>query len=91
MLISHSYFFSQTRTDHQLELDRDWLSMKKVWLVHKGGFSSGHMTTGIHANDLQGNVKVTIDFNGKELMVDEDDVEKVGRDDSIPAIYVWGI
>ena len=70
----------QPKSEDQLASEKAWLSAEKVWLVHKGGFTSGRVqkNDGPGTPDLpEGRCKVKLDYNGQVLEVDEEDVEKV--------------
>ena len=78
-LLNMSFLSFQAKSEAQLASEKAWLSAEKVWLVHKGGFTGASAITSEADSELpEGRCKVKIDYNGKILEVDEEDVEKVG-------------
>ncbi|XP_070204311.1 unconventional myosin-XVIIIa-like isoform X2 [Littorina saxatilis] len=63
---------SETKSEDQVETERLWLEAERVWLVHKGGFTSARLQPG---GATDGTVNIKLD-SGEVLTVDEEDIEK---------------
>nr|XP_028564252.1 unconventional myosin-XVIIIa-like isoform X3 [Podarcis muralis] len=67
----------QAKTEEQIAAEEAWYETDKVWLVHKDGFSlASQLKTDAAGLLPEGKVKVKLDYDGAQLEVDEDDVEK---------------
>ena len=66
----------QAKSEDQVATERQWLEAERMWLVHKGGFTSAVLQPG-DATAADGNINIKLD-SGEILTVDEEDVEKVG-------------
>lgn len=55
--------------------EQEWLASERVWLLHRGGFTSA-VKCG-NADAETGKLRVQLIPSGVELLVDEEDVEKV--------------
>nr|XP_034995625.1 unconventional myosin-XVIIIa isoform X5 [Zootoca vivipara] len=67
----------QAKTEEQIAAEEAWYETDKVWLVHKDGFSlASQLKTDATGLLPEGKVKVKLDYDGAQLEVDEDDVEK---------------
>nr|XP_028564251.1 unconventional myosin-XVIIIa-like isoform X2 [Podarcis muralis] len=65
------------KTEEQIAAEEAWYETDKVWLVHKDGFSlASQLKTDAAGLLPEGKVKVKLDYDGAQLEVDEDDVEK---------------
>lgn len=62
----------QAKSEEQVALERSWVGKEHLWLVHQRGFSS---VMGVSHNPPA--VTVTVNSSGEEMVVDEDEVEKV--------------
>ena len=75
-LINVSNIFEfQARSEEHLAQEQAWLASERVWLLHRGGFTPASRC-GPSDNDT-GKVRIRLDHSGEELLVDEEDVEKV--------------
>lgn len=57
--------------------EQAWLSSEKIWLLHRGGFTPA--TRCGSADPDTGKLRIRLTTSGEELLVDEEDVEKVIR------------
>ena len=65
--------YFQTKSEDQTQAEKEWLEAERVWLIHKGGFTSAQQ----QANQgSEGNVTIRLD-SGEVLSVEEEDIEKV--------------
>lgn len=55
--------------------EQAWLSSEKIWLLHRGGFTPA--TRCGSADPDTGKLRIRLTTSGEELLVDEEDVEKV--------------
>lgn len=70
--------FFQTKSEDDVKSEKAWLESDKVWLIHKGGFSSATLLKTNGMSPLpEGKVKVKVDHGGEIIEVDEEDIEKV--------------
>ena len=76
-----SFFFCfvllQAKSDDELAREKAWLDSARVWLQHGDGFTAArllpqHRQTGI----AEGQVRVQLQHDDSELVVDEEDVVK---------------
>lgn len=65
----------QARSEEHLAREQAWLSSEKVWLLHRGGFTLA--TKCGPADPDTGKLRIRLATSGEELLVDEEDVEKV--------------
>lgn len=65
----------QARSEEHLAQEQAWLSSEKIWLLHRGGFTPA-TKCGIADPDT-GKLRIRLTTSGEELLVDEEDVEKV--------------
>lgn len=70
-----SFFSLQARTEEHLAQEQAWHASERIWLLHRGGFTSA--TRCGPADPDTGKLRVRLIPNGEELLVDEEDVEKV--------------
>ncbi|XP_043283473.1 unconventional myosin-XVIIIa isoform X3 [Venturia canescens] len=64
----------QARTEEHLAQEQAWHASERIWLLHRGGFTSA--TRCGAADPDTGKLRVRLIPNGEELLVDEEDVEK---------------
>uniref|UniRef100_A0A665W256 Myosin XVIIIAa n=1 Tax=Echeneis naucrates TaxID=173247 RepID=A0A665W256_ECHNA len=64
------------KTEEEITAERAWYNTKKVWLVHKDGFSLATLLKTEPGSLPEGKVKIRLEKDGSLLDVDEDDVEK---------------
>lgn len=64
----------QAKSEEQVALERNWLEKEHLWLVHQRGFS--WVTVLVHNSPK---LTVSVDSVGEEIVVDEDEVEKVNK------------
>lgn len=57
--------------------EQAWLSSERIWLLHRGGFTPA--TRCGSADPDTGKLRIRLTTSGEELLVDEEDVEKVVR------------
>ena len=67
----------QAKSEDQVETERQWLEAERMWLVHKGGFTSAKLQPG-GTTGAEGSINIKLD-SGEILTVDEEDVEKVSE------------
>lgn len=66
-----------TKSEDDVKSEKAWLESDKVWLIHKGGFSSATLLKTNGMSPLpEGKVKVKVDHGGEIIEVDEEDIEK---------------
>lgn len=72
-----SFFFvdDQARSEEHLAQEQAWLSSERIWLLHRGGFTPA--TKCGPADPDTGKLRIRLTTSGEELLVDEEDVEKV--------------
>lgn len=68
-------FCCQARSEEHLAREQAWLSSERVWLLHRGGFTLA-IKCG-PADPDTGKLRIRLTASGEELLVDEEDVEKV--------------
>ena len=93
----------QAKSEHQLAAEKAWLDAEQVWLVHKDGFSAARLLrvpAGSGSGSVSGaetepgRVRIRLQDTGETIEVDEDDIEKVGGDESaghvlqLPSIFM---
>ena len=72
--------FLQTKSEDDVKSEKAWLESDKVWLIHKGGFSSATLLKTNGMSPLpEGKVKVKVDHGGEIIEVEEEDIEKVNK------------
>lgn len=77
MITLHLFLF-QAKSDAQLAIDAEGLTVERVWLIHKGGFASARLLKLDGGSALpDGKCRITLDHGAEVLDVDEEDVEKV--------------
>jgi len=76
-LICYSLHFdvAQARSEEHLAQEQAWLTSERVWLLHRGGFTPA--TRCGSADPDTGKLRIRLTISGEELLVDEEDVEKV--------------
>lgn len=68
-------FVFQARTEEHLAQEQAFLASERIWLLHRGGFTPASRCG---SSDLDtGKLRVRLIPSGEELLVDEEDVEKV--------------
>lgn len=77
MIVNNNYSFVllQARTEEHLAQEQAWLASERIWLLHRGGFTPA--TRCGPADPDTGKLRVRLIPTGEELLVDEEDVEKV--------------
>lgn len=66
-----------TKSEDDVKSEKAWMESDKVWLIHKGGFSSATLLKTNGMSPLpEGKVKVKVDHGGEIIEVDEEDIEK---------------
>ncbi|XP_058804262.1 unconventional myosin-XVIIIa isoform X1 [Phymastichus coffea] len=65
----------QAKSEEHLAQEQAWLASERVWLLHRGGFSSASRC-GAPADPDTGKLRIRLANSGEELLVDEEDVEK---------------
>ena len=65
----------QARTEEHLAQEQAWLASERIWLLHRGGFTPATKCGPADADT--GKLRVRLIPTGEELLVDEEDVEKV--------------
>ncbi|EFN88578.1 Myosin-XVIIIa [Harpegnathos saltator] len=65
----------EARSEEHLAQEQAWLTSEKVWLLHRGGFTPA--TRCGSADPDTGKLRIRLTTSGEELLVDEEDVEKV--------------
>ncbi|KAL3858074.1 hypothetical protein ACJMK2_012688 [Sinanodonta woodiana] len=63
------------RSETEVESEKSWMESERMWLVHKGGFTSAALLK-IDGTLPEGRVKIRLDHGGEIIEVDEDDIEK---------------
>ncbi|XP_058804263.1 unconventional myosin-XVIIIa isoform X2 [Phymastichus coffea] len=63
------------KSEEHLAQEQAWLASERVWLLHRGGFSSASRC-GAPADPDTGKLRIRLANSGEELLVDEEDVEK---------------
>uniref|UniRef100_UPI00358EC0ED unconventional myosin-XVIIIa isoform X3 n=1 Tax=Myxine glutinosa TaxID=7769 RepID=UPI00358EC0ED len=63
------------KSEEQLASEQAWYGAEKVWLAHRDGFSLA-VQLGRETGELEGKVKIKLEYNGALLVVDEEDLEK---------------
>ncbi|KAK7595346.1 hypothetical protein V9T40_013171 [Parthenolecanium corni] len=63
---------SKGKSDRQLENEKSWLDFKRMWLIHKAGFTAVRVLS--RRND-SGKVDICLESTGEQASVDEDDIE----------------
>lgn len=66
---------AQARSEEHLAQEQAWLTSERVWLLHRGGFTPA--TRCGSADPDTGKLRIRLTTSGEELLVDEEDVEKV--------------
>ena len=69
------FILFQARSEEHLAQEQAWLSSERIWLLHRGGFTPA--TRCGSADPDTGKLRVRLIPSGEELLVDEEDVEKV--------------
>lgn len=64
----------QGKSDRQLESEKSWLDFKRMWLIHKAGFTAVRV---LSRRVDSGKVDVCLEATGEQASVDEDDIEPV--------------
>ena len=70
-----SLFLLQARTEEHLAQEQAFLASERIWLLHRGGFTPASRCGS--ADIDTGKLRVRLIPSGEELLVDEEDVEKV--------------
>lgn len=66
---------AQARSEEHLAQEQAWLISERVWLLHRGGFTPASKCG--FADPDTGKLRIRLTISGEELLVDEEDVEKV--------------
>lgn len=74
-LMSSLINIAQARSEEHLAQEQAWLTSERIWLLHRGGFTPA--TRCGSADPDTGKLRIRLTISGEELLVDEEDVEKV--------------
>lgn len=66
----------QAKSEEHLAQEQAWLASERVWLLHRGGFTAA-TRCGSPADPDTGKLRIRLVNSSEELLVDEEDVEKV--------------
>lgn len=66
---------AQARSEEHLAQEQAWLTSERIWLLHRAGFTPA--TRCGSADPDTGKLRIRLTTSGEELLVDEEDVEKV--------------
>lgn len=66
---------AQARSEEHLAQEQAWLTSERIWLLHRGGFTPASKCGSTDPDT--GKLRIRLTISGEELLVDEEDVEKV--------------
>jgi myosin-18 len=74
----------QAKSEEHLAQEQAWLASERVWLLHRGGFTPASRCGS--ADPDTGKLRIRLITSGEELLVDEEDVEKVAIESAIKSV-----